>query len=246
MPGTQSVSVSGNGSTNTHYNWKQQRPVDLNNLSCICSTVSFRGNIPLVLACHVAFWYATNFHILTISIKNLLLIKKSSSLWKGSSCWLLLDLGTTWGSVGRMELNKWPRSSRMCSPCYNNSFYVACPASPWCDTAEPGQVNSCLTECSSYGFGSSGETQALPRTLYIFLASFCLSTATPSGMPSKEKYPLPLFYRKPPRLQEKGQVFFSLSSMFTSGPPTFIYCSKMCVCMCHSISGYPKLSAWSY
>ncbi len=159
MPGTQSVSVSGNGSTNTHYNWKQQRPVDLNNLSCICSTVSFRGNIPLVLACHVAFWYATNFHILTISIKNLLLIKKSSSLWKGSSCWLLLDLGTTWGSVGRLELNKWPRSSRMCSPCYNNSFYVACPASPWCDTAEPGQVNSCLTECSSYGLAP----QARPR-----------------------------------------------------------------------------------
>lgn len=51
----------------------------------------------------------------------------------------------------------------MCSPCYNNSIQIACPANPWCGTAGPGQVNSCLTECSSYGLAPQARPRPYPR-----------------------------------------------------------------------------------
>lgn len=125
----------------------------------------------------------------------------------------------------------------MCSPCYNNSFYVASPASPWCGTAEPGQVISCLTECSSYGLAPQTRPRPYPGPcIFSWLLSVYPQLLHLAYHQRKNIHSL-YSTENHQGCKKKGQVFlFSLSSMFTSGPPIFIYCSKMCVSVYMSIS----------
>lgn len=78
--------------------------------------------------------------------------------------------------------------------------------------------------------GSSSETQASPLALYIFLASFCLSTATPSGIPSKEIHPFILL--KTTKVARKTcQVFFLWHVYLQLSSFTIANCLSVCVCI---------------
>lgn len=132
----------------------------------------------------------------------------------------------------------------MCSPCYNNSLYMACPANPWCGTAGPGQVNSCLTECSSYGLAPQARPRPYPGPcIFSWLLSVYPQLL---HLACHQRKNIPSLYSTENHQGCKKKAKFFFSSMFTSGPPTFIYCSKLSACLYHPISDYPNLSDWSF
>lgn len=99
----------------------------------------------------------------------------------------------------------------MCSPCYNNSFYVAYPDSPWCGTAEPVQVNSCLTECSSYGLVPQARPRFTPDLVY-FPGFFLFIHIYSIWHTIKGKISPPFILLKTTKVaRKKAKFFYSLS-----------------------------------
>lgn len=74
---------------------------------------------------------------------------------------------------------------------------------------------------------------------FLFIHSYSIWHAI------KGKISPPFILLKTTKVARKKAKFF-FSSMFTSGPPTFIYCSKLSACLYHPISNYPNLSDWSF
>lgn len=89
--------------------------------------------------------------------------------------------------------------------------------------------------------GCFGETHVLLQALYIFLAALCLSATTLFGILSEVTYSLTRLYRKPPRVQEKGDVRFFPSLFISASLNLSAESFKRCLHMCVASSRSPHL-----